>query len=244
MRNILTVARRELGAYFTSPVAYVFLIIFLVLTGFFTFMISGFFARNEADLQGFFFWLPWLYILLVPAIGMRQWAEERRMGTLELLFTMPISVTQAILGKFLAGWIILGIALLLTLPMVFTVCYLGDPDAGPILTGYPGSFLLAGTYLAISGMTSAFTRNQVISFITATVICLLLVLIGFPPVTGLLLRWGAPAGLVGFSADLSVFFHFTGMQRGVFDLRDIVYFLSLIVLALFITGVVLKNRRS
>ena len=140
MRNILTVARRELGAYFTSPVAYVFLVIFLVLIGFFTFMISGFFVRNEADLQGFFFWLPWLYILLVPAIGMRQWAEERRQGTLELLFTMPISVTQAILGKFLAGWIVLGIALVLTLPMVFTVCYLGDPDAGPILTGYTGSF--------------------------------------------------------------------------------------------------------
>lgn len=244
MRNIMIITRRELSSYFSSPVAYVFLVIFLVLTGFFTFMLSGFFQRNEADLQGFFFWLPWLYIMLVPAVGMRQWAEERRMGTLELLFTMPISTTQAILGKFLAGWLFLGAALILTLPMVFTVYYLGEPDSGPILVGYIGSFLLAGTYLSISGMTSAFTRNQVISFITSTVICLLLILIGFPPVTNLLLKWGAPAKLLDFSADLSVIFHFSSMQRGVLDIRDIVYFLSLIIFALFITASVLKNRRG
>ena len=138
----------------------------------------------------------------------------------------------------------LGIALALTCPIVFTVCYLGDPDAGPVVTGYAGSFLLAGAYLAISGMTSAFTRNQIVSFITSTVLCLLLVLIGFPPVTDLLLKWGAPAGVLDFSADLSVFYHFTGMQRGVFDLRDIVYFLSLMVLALAVTGIALKNRRG
>ena len=200
--------------------------------------------RNEADLNSFFFWFPWLFLFLVPAVGMRQWAEERRQGTLELLFTMPVSVPEAVLGKFLAGWIFLGIALILTCPIVFTVCYLGDPDPGPMVTGYTGSFLLAGAYLAVSGMTSAFTRNQIVSFITSTVLCLLLVLAGFPPVTGLLLKWGAPSGVLDFAAGLSVFYHFDGMQRGVFDLRDIVYFLSLMVLALVITGVALKNRRG
>ena len=244
MSSILTIIRRELGSTFTSPVAYVFLVMFLVLTGFFTFMIGGFFVRNEADLNSFFFWFPWLFLFLVPAIGMRQWAEERRQGTLELLFTMPVSVPEAVLGKFLAGWIFLGIALILTCPIVFTVCYLGDPDPGPMVTGYTGSFLLAGAYLAVSGMTSAFTRNQIVSFITSTVLCLLLVLAGFPPVTGLLLKWGAPSGVLDFAAGLSVFYHFDGMQRGVFDLRDIVYFLSLMVLALVITGVALKNRRG
>ena len=222
----------------------IFLVMFLVLTGFFTFMIGGFFLRNEADLNSFFFWFPWLFLLLVPAVGMRQWAEERRQGTLELLFTMPVSVPEAVLGKFLAGWIFLGIALILTCPIVFTVCYLGSPDPGPIITGYTGCFLLAGAYLAVSGMTSAFTRNQIVSFITSTVLCLLLVLVGFPPVTGLLLKWGAPSGMLDFAAGLSVFYHFDGMQRGVFDLRDIVYFLSLMVLALVITGVALKNRRG
>lgn len=244
MSSILTIIRRELGSTFTSPVAYVFLVMFLVLTGFFTFMIGGFFVRNEADLNSFFFWFPWLFLFLVPAVGMRQWAEERRQGTLELLFTMPVSVPEAVLGKFLAGWIFLGIALILTCPIVFTVCYLGDPDPGPMVTGYTGSFLLAGAYLAVSGMTSAFTRNQIVSFITSTVLCLLLVLVGFPPVTGLLLKWGAPSGVLDFAAGLSVFYHFDGMQRGVFDLRDIVYFLSLMVLALVITGVSLKNRRG
>lgn len=244
MSSILTIIRRELGSTFTSPVAYVFLVMFLVLTGFFTFMIGGFFVRNEADLNSFFFWFPWLFLFLVPAVGMRQWAEERRQGTLELLFTMPVSVPEAVLGKFLAGWIFLGIALILTCPIVFTVCYLGDPDPGPMVTGYTGSFLLAGAYLAVSGMTSAFTRNQIVSFITSTVLCLLLVLAAFPPVTGLLLKWGAPSGVLDFAAGLSVFYHFDGMQRGVFDLRDIVYFLSLMVLALVITGVALKNRRG
>lgn len=244
MSSILTIIRRELGSTFTSPVAYVFLVMFLVLTGFFTFMIGGFFVRNEADLNSSFFWFPWLFLFLVPAVGMRQWAEERRQGTLELLFTMPVSVPEAVLGKFLAGWIFLGIALILTCPIVFTVCYLGDPDPGPMVTGYTGSFLLAGAYLAVSGMTSAFTRNQIVSFITSTVLCLLLVLAGFPPVTGLLLKWGAPSGVLDFAAGLSVFYHFDGMQRGVFDLRDIVYFLSLMVLALVITGVALKNRRG
>ena len=244
MNNAMTIAKRELASYFASPVAYVFLVIFLVLTGFFTFMMGNFFARNDASLLSFFVWHPWLYMLLVPAVGMRLWSEEQRMGTLELLFTMPITPAQAIWGKFIAGWIFLGVALLLTLPMVFTVYYLGEPDGGPMLTGYLGSFLMAGCYLAISGMTSALTRNQVISFITSVVICLLLVLAGYPPVTNVLLKWGAPNALVEFAAGLSVVFHFESMQRGVLDIRALIYFLSLIAFAIFTTGVVLKSKRS
>jgi len=243
MRKTWMIAKRELAGYFTSPVAYVFIVIFLVLMGFFTFMLGGFFARGQASLQSFFIWHPWLYMLLVPAIGMRLWAEEQRMGTMELLCTMPISSSQMIWGKFLAGWVFLGLALLLTLPMYFTVCYLGSPDEGPIFVGYLGSFLLAGTYLAISNLTSACTRNQIVSFITSVVICLLLVLAGYPPVTNILLKWGASTGMIDFVANLSVMFHFENMQRGVIDIRDIIYFVSLIIFSIFTTGVVLKNRR-
>lgn len=244
MRNAWIIAKRELAGYFVSPVAYVFIVIFLVLMGFFTFMMGGFFERNDASLLSFFVWHPWLYMLLVPAVGMRLWSEEHRMGTLELLFTMPVTPAQAIIGKFLAGWLFLLVALLLTLPMVFTVQYLGDPDTGPILTGYIGSFLMAGAYLAISGLTSACTRNQVISFITAVVVCLLLVLAGYPPVTNILLKWGAPSAVVDFAASLSVVFHFESMQRGVLDIRDFIYFFSLIVFAIFTTSVVLKSKRA
>lgn len=243
MKKTLTIIKRELASYFNSPIAYVFLIIFLLLSGFFTFMMGGFFQSDEASLSRFFVWHPWLYMLLVPAIGMRLWAEERRLGTLELLCTLPLSTAQAVIGKFLAGWLFLGLALLCTIPMPITVCYLGNPDGGPMLTGYIGSFLMAGAYLAISGMTSASTRNQVISFITALVICLLLVLVGFPPVTNLLLKWGASSTLVDFAAGLSVMFHFESMQRGVLDLRDVIYFVTLIAFALFSTNIILKQHR-
>lgn len=244
MRNTWNIFKREFSSYFNSPVAYVFLVIFLLLIGFFTFMMGGFFQRNEASLLSFFVWHPWLYILLVPAVGMRLWAEERRQGTLELLFTMPVTLPQALVGKFLAGWAFLGLALVLTVPMIFTVCYLGEPDAGPMVTGYIGSFLLAGSYLAISGMTSAFTRNQVISFIISVVLCLLLVLAGYPPVTDILRKWGAHGALVDFAAGFSAVFHFESLQRGVLDIRDFIYFSSVIFLALFITGAALKNRRD
>ena len=206
MKNTWIIAKRELASYFNSPVAYVFIVIFLLLTGFFTFMMGGFFRFKEATLTSFFVWHPWLYMLLVPAVGMRLWSEERRQGTLELLFTMPVNTAAAIAGKFLAGWLFLGFALLLTLPMPITVCYLGEPDLGPMLTGYIGSFLMAGAYLAISGLTSACTRNQVISFITSVVICLFLVLAGYPPVTNILLKWGAANNLVEFAAGISVMF--------------------------------------
>src|SRR5438270_1087795 len=182
--NIRTITKRELGAYFSSPIAYVFIVIFLLLCGFFTFFVGGFFEREQAALaMPFFEWHPWFYLFLVPAVGMRLWAEERRVGTIELLLTMPITAWQAIVGKFLASWLFLALALALTFPVVLTVNYLGHPDNGVIFCGYIGSLLLAGAYLAISCITSAMTRNQVISFIVSVVICLFLILAGWPPVT-------------------------------------------------------------
>jgi ABC-2 type transport system permease protein len=243
MRAIRVIAKRELASYFSSPVAYVFLVIFLLLTGFFTFTAGSFFERGEASLAAFFGWHPWLYLVVVPAIGMRLWAEERRSGTLELLFTMPITTWQAILAKFLASWLFIGIALLLTFPAVITVNVLGQPDNGAIFAGYLGSFFLAGTYLAITCMTSAMTRNQVVAFILSVVICLFLVLAGFNPVTDLMVRWASPA-LVDTVAAFSVVTHFDGFQRGVIDARDLVFFLSVIGFALFATGVILRSHRA
>jgi ABC-2 type transport system permease protein len=241
--NIRTIMKRELGGYFTSPIAYVFLVIFLVLTGFFTFTVGSFFERGEASLVSFFTWHPWLYLFLVPAVGMRLWSEERRLGTLELLLTMPITTWQAILAKFLASWLFLALALLLTFPVVLTVNYLGDPDNGVILAGYVGSFLLSGAYLAVSCMTSALTRNQVISFILAVMICLFLILAGYTPVTDLLTRWANPL-VVQVVAAFSFMTHFEGFQRGVLDLRDVVFFASVIGFALFTTGVIIRNQRA
>ena len=243
MRVIWTIAKRELCGYFTSPVAYVFLVIFLLLTGFFTFTAGNFFERGEASLAAFFGWHPWLYLAVVPAIGMRLWAEERRSGTLELLFTMPIATWQAILAKYLASWIFIGVALALTFPAVITVNVLGDPDNGALFAGYLGSFLLAGSYLAITCMTSAMTRNQVVAFILAVVICLFLVLAGFNPVTDLMVRWASPA-LVDTVAAFSVVTHYDGFQRGVIDLRDFAFFLSVIGFALFATGVIIRGHRA
>ena len=241
--NIKAIMKRELGGYFTSPIAYVFLVIFLLLTGFFTFTVGNFFERGEASLVSFFTWHPWLYLFLVPAVGMRLWSEERRLGTLELLLTMPITTWQAIVGKFLASWLFLGLALVLTFPVVITVNWLGDPDNGVIFAGYLGSFLLAGAYLAVSCMTSAMTRNQVISFILSVLICLFLILAGYTPVTDLLTRF-ANAVVVQVIAAFSVMTHFEGFQRGVVDLRDALYFASVIGFALFTTGVIIRNQRA
>ncbi len=242
-QSIKTIAKRELNGYFSSPVAYVVIVIFLLLTGFFTFMLGGFFERGEASLASFFIWHPWLYLFLVPAVGMRLWSEERRMHTMELLLTMPVTAWQAILGKFLASWLFLILALALTFPVVFTVCYLGDADLGVIFTGYVGSALLAGGYLAVACLTSAMTRNQVISFILSVVVCFFLILAGWEPVTNLLVRW-APGWFVNLVASFSVMPHFLGFQRGVLDSRDIMFFLSLIAFALFSTGVVIRNLRA
>ncbi len=241
--NIKAIVKRELGGYFTSPIAYVFLIIFLLLTGFFTFTVGSFFERGEASLVSFFTWHPWLYLFLVPAVGMRLWSEERRLGTIELLLTMPVTTWQALVGKFLASWLFLALALALTFPVVITVNYLGNPDNGVIFTGYVGSLLLAGAYLAITSMTSAMTRNQVISFIVAVLICLFLILAGYEPVTGLLSRF-ASARVVDLVAAFSVMTHFEGFQRGVVDLRDIVFFASLMGFALFTTGVIIRSHRA
>ena len=241
MRPVWTIAKRELAGYFTSPVAYVFLVIFLLMTGFFTFTAGNFFERGEASLAAFFGWHPWLYLVLVPAVGMRVWAEERRSGTLELLLTMPVAPWQAIAAKFLAPWIFLAVALAFTFPTVITVNVLGEPDNGVIFAGYLGSLLLAGAYLAITCMTSAMTRNQVVAFIVSVVLCLFLILAGFNPVTDLMIRWASPA-VVDTVAAFSVVTHYDGFQRGVIDLRDLAYFLSVIGFALFATNVVLRNR--
>jgi ABC-2 type transport system permease protein len=240
--HIWTIAKRELGGYFESPIAYVFIVIFLLLAGFFTFMVAGFFERGEASLEPFFLWHPWLYLFLVPAIGMRMWSEERRLGTMELLLTMPITPWQAIAGKFLASWLVLALALVLTFPIVITVNYLGNPDNGVIVTGYIGSLLLAGAYLSIAAMTSALTRNQVVSFILAVVICLFLVLVGYSPVTNLLVQWANP-WLVQAISSFSVMAHFESIRKGVLDSRDILYFLSVIGFSLFTTSVILRSHR-
>lgn len=241
MRSIFVIAKRELGSYFSSPVAYVFLVIFLLLTGFFTFTAGQFFERGEASLGAFFGWHPWLYLVLVPAAGMRLWAEERRGGTLELLMTMPITPWQAILGKFLASWLFIGIALALTFPVVLTANVLGSPDNGMIFAGYLGSLLLAGAYLAVTCMTSAMTRNQVVAFILSVVACLFLILAGFNPVTDLMVRWASPA-FIDTVAAFSVVTHFDGFQKGVIDSRDLAYFLSVIGFSLFATSLALRNR--
>jgi len=240
---IRIIARRELAAYFESPVAYVFLVIFLLLAGFFTFGFGGFFERGEASLGAFFGWMPWLFLFLVPAVGMRLWSDERRLGTIELLLTLPVTSWQAILGKFLASWLFLAIALALTFPVVITVNVLGDPDNGVIACGYVGSLLLAGAYLALSCMTSALARSQVISFIIAVMLCLILIMVGFNPVTDLLARWASPS-VVESIAGFSVLTHFDGLQKGVIDTRDVLYFLSVMVFALFTTDVIIRSHRA
>ncbi|MFN0068246.1 MAG: ABC transporter permease [Limisphaerales bacterium] len=241
--NTWAITKRELSSYFASPVAYVFIVIFLLMTGFFTFMAGGFFQRGEASLTSFFLWHPWLYLFLVPAVGMRLWSEERRLGTLELLLTMPVTAAQAIIGKFLASWLFLALSLALTFPVWFTVNYLGTPDNGVIIAGYVGSLLLAGAYLAITCMTSALTRNQVIAFILSVVICLFLILAGWPPVMDFLTSVGAP-GLKDFVARLSVMTHFESFQRGVLDFRNVLYFASVIGFCLFTTGVIIRTHRA
>jgi len=241
--NIKTVAKRELGAYFTSPLAYVFIVIFLLLSGTFTFLLGGFFERGQAALAApFFIWHPWFYLFLVPAVGMRLWAEERRVGTLELLLTMPITTWQAIVGKFLASWLFLALALALTFPVVITVNYLGHPDNGVIFCGYLGSWLMAGAYLAISCITSAMTRAQVISFIISVVLCLCLLLAGIGPVVQFLSGWFSPS-TVSAIASCSFITHFANFEKGVLDSRDVLFFVSVIVFSLFTTAVILRGHR-
>ena len=242
-RNTKAIIKRELASYFESPVAYVFMVVFLMLIGFLTFFVSRFYESGQADLRGFFFWHPWMFLILVPASTMRLWSEERRAGTIETLLTLPVTATQVIIGKFLAAWIFIGFIVALTFPIVLTTVYLGAPDSGAIICGYIGSFLLAGAYLSVGMLTSALTRNQVISFVLSLVICLFLLLAGWPPVTDLMVRW-APEWLVRGVAAFSFMPHYEAFQKGVLDLRDFAYYFSVIIFMLFCTHLVLENRKA
>jgi len=242
MNAALTVARREFAAYFATPVATVFIVIFLVLSGALTFTLGGFFARGQADLLPFFGFIPWLFLFLVPALTMRLWAEERRLGTIELLLTLPITAGQAVVGKFLAAWAFCGVALLLTFPLVLTVNLLGEPDNGVILTGYLGCFLVAGAYLAIGAAISALTRNQVIAFVLAVAGCFLFAAAGSPVVTEFLTS-NLPL-LAEVARGLSVSERFNGFTRGVISARDVIFFASFIAFWLFANAVILELKKA
>ena len=226
------VFRREFVTYFITPLAYVFIVIFLVLAGTLTFFLGAFFDRGQADLQLFFSFHPWLYLLLVPAIAMRLWSEERKIGTIELLLTLPVSTTQAVLAKFLAAWAFIAIALMLTFPLWLTVNYLGEPDNGVILASYIGSLIMAGAYLAIGACFSALTSNQVIAFVLAALVCLIFSVGGTPIVLEFFTGW-APAGVTDTIASLSFLSNFRAIARGVIDVSALVYFASVITFFLF-----------
>jgi ABC-2 type transport system permease protein len=240
---VSNVMRRELSGYFATPVAWVFIVIFLVMAGVFTFYIGAFYDRGIADLDPFFNFHPWLYLFLVPAIAMRLWAEERRSGTVELLLTLPLTTWQAVLGKFLAAWLFVGLALLLTFPVWLTVNYLGDPDNGVIAAGYVGSWLMAGGFLAIGSCMSALTRNQVVAFILSVVVCFGFLLSGLPMVMDLFSGW-APQALLDTIADFSFLAHFATISRGVIDLRDLVYFALVMVAWLLANTIVLEMKKA
>jgi len=243
LRNTWIIAKREFVAYFSTPLATVFLIIFIALTGAFAFYVGGFFERGQADLSPFFQYHPWLYLLLVPAVAMRLWAEERKSGTIELLMTLPISPWEAILGKFVAAWAFIGLALILTFPMWITVNVLGQPDNGVIFASYLGSFLMAGAYLAIASCISALTKNQVIAFIVAATLCFVLVMSGHEPVQNVFRAW-APEWLVSAIASLSFLSHFESITKGILDLPSIIFYLSLIAFALFVNKIVIDQSKA
>ncbi|MDR6938331.1 MULTISPECIES: ABC transporter permease subunit [unclassified Luteibacter] len=243
MTAVSAIARRELWSYFVTPVAYVFMVIFLVLAGLLTFYAGDFYDRGLADLQPFFDMHPWLYLVLVPAVTMPMWAEERASGTLELLFSLPASIAQAVLGKFLAAWAFIGICLVLTFPIWITVNYLGDPDNGVILAGYVGSWLMAGAFIAIGTCMSASTRSQIVAFILTAAVCFLLLLVGQPQVVDFF-QDSLPPRLIGALGQLSISRHANAIARGVLDLRDLVYFFATIVAWLGASVIVLDLKRT
>ncbi len=243
MGNLGVVLRRELASYFSTPVAYVFIVIYLIMSAVFTFYLGGFYEREIADLEPFFRFHPWLYLFLVPAIGMRLWAEERKSGTVELLLTLPITPTEAVLGKFLAAWAFIGLALALTFPIWITVNILGNPDNGVIVAAYLGSWLMAGGFLAISACLSAATRNQVIAFILSVVVCFLFLLSGLPMVLDVFRGW-LPQTVIDAIANLSFLVHFTSISRGVLDLRDVLYFILVIGFWLMANRIVLELKKA
>lgn len=242
MSPTLIVARRELAGYFATPIAYVFIVIFLVLSGALTFTLGGFFARGQADLSPFFNFVPWLFLFLVPALTMRLWAEERRLGTIELLLTLPITQWQAVVGKFLAAWAFCAVALALTFPLWVTINLLGNPDNGVVLAGYAGCLLMAGAYLAIGAALSAATKNQVIAFVLAVAVCFIFAAAGSPIVTDFLSQ-RVPL-LAEIARSLSLTERFNGFARGIIALRDIVFFASFILFFLFLNAVVLDHRKA
>ena len=243
MSGINIIFKREFASYFATPIAYVFILIFLILSGVFTFYLGNFYERQQADLVPFFSFHPWLYLFLVPAVSMRLWSEERKSGTIELLMTLPLTKYDAIIGKFLAAWVFTGIALLLTFPLWVTVNYLGDPDNGVVLASYLGSWLMAGGFLAIGSCASALSKSQVIAFIISGVVCLLFILAGFPLVLNVFKDW-LPVVLIDTIASLSFLTHFTSVSKGVLSLRDVLYFISMIAFWLAATAVVVELKQA
>lgn len=243
MSSLGVILKRELASYFATPLAYVFIVIFLMLAGAFTFFFGNFFQNGQADLRAFFAYHPWLYLFLVPALSMRLWAEERKSGTLELLMTLPLTLRDMVLGKFLAAWIFTGIALVLTFPIWITVNYLGDPDNGVIVAGYLGSWLMGGSMLAIGACISATTKNQVIAFIITVVVCFLFMVSGMDIVLGWLPAW-MPDAVKSSVAALSFLTHFNSIIKGVLDLRDLLYFLILIGGWLLANAIVIDMKKA
>lgn len=243
MKNIFTIIKRELNSYFATPVAYVFIVIFLIMSGALTFYLGNFYERGQADLIPFFQFHPWLYLFLVPAIAMRLWAEERKSGSIELLMTLPISIGESVIGKYLAAWMFIGIALILTFPIWITVNYLGNPDNGVIFAAYLGSFLMAGGFLAIGSCISATTKNQVIAFIITVVICFLFLLAGSSLVLNFFKAW-IPQNIVDAISSLSFLTHYVSISKGVIDLRDLIYFFSLIGFWLYANVLVVDVKKA
>ncbi|MCG2633723.1 MAG: ABC transporter permease [Gammaproteobacteria bacterium] len=243
MNTLGIIIKRELAGYFLTPVAYVFIVIFLFLNGIFTFYLGGFFDSGYASLQPFFEFHPFLYLFLMPAVAMRLWAEERKSGTIELLMTLPVSLWQAVVGKFLAAWLFTAVAVALTFPMWITVSYLGDPDHGVIAAGYLGSLLMAGSYLAIGACISAVTKNQVIAFVVSVMICFLLLITGFPSTLEVFTGW-MPDLLVETLRSFSFLTHFDAITRGVVEIKDMVFFLSMILFWLYANAVVVELKKA
>lgn len=243
MEAIRIIASRELRSYFATPLAYVFIVIFLAMMGVFTFYLGGFYERGQADLTPFFSFHPWLYLFLVPAIAMRLWAEERKSGSIELLMTLPVTMWAAVLGKFLAAWLFIAVALALTFPIWITVNYLGDPDNGVIVAAYLASLLMAGGFLAIGACISAANRNQVVAFIVTVVICFLFMLAGFPLVLNFFSGW-LPTAVLDAISGLSFLTHFSSLSKGVLDIRDVLYFLLVIAAWLYANVIVLDLKKA
>jgi len=243
MHSTLVINRRELASYFATPLAYVFIVIFLALAGTLAFFLGSFFERGQDDLQPLFNFLPWLYLVLIPALAMRLWAEERKSGTIELFLTLPISISAAVVGKFLAAWEFAFIPLILTFPFWITVNYLGHPDNGVVIASYVGAQLMAGAFLAVGGALSALSKNQVIAFVVTAAVCFLLTVSGSPIVLGFLKSW-APQSVLSTVASFSVLTHFNGIVRGVLDLRDVVFFLSVIALGLFANALIVDLKKA